>query len=174
MTEVARARTSPLDGKSFFIAGLMQGARTGSKLANQDYRKDLEQAIKSHCPNSPIKDPAKLMWQLNKSSRESIGEEHDLLKHKEIIDCRGLSPPLSELAGIFHKLTDIAAECDICVACLPNHEPSMGTAAEMYSAYRAGKTVVAITGMTQTLAILACSTIIVPTIGHFGDWLINE
>ncbi|WEV24373.1 hypothetical protein OYE22_03515 [Streptomyces sp. 71268] len=82
------------------------------------------------------------------------------------------SPPeLLALTATFHRLTRLAAESDVCVAWLPGHEPSMGTAAEMLSAHRAGRSVVAVTAMRQNLAVLACATVIVPGLDAFDAWL---
>ncbi|MFF5717201.1 hypothetical protein [Streptomyces buecherae] len=61
------------------------------------------------------------------------------------------------------------------MAWLPAHEPGMGMgmgmAAEMLSAHRAGRTVVAVTAMRQNLAVLACATLIVPGLDAFDAWL---
>ncbi|GGU09263.1 hypothetical protein [Streptomyces violascens] len=57
------------------------------------------------------------------------------------------------------------------MAWLPGHEPSMGTAAEMLSAYRAGRTVVSITAMCQNLAVLACPTVTLPDLPAFQERL---
>ncbi|MBC3991567.1 hypothetical protein H8N00_22340 [Streptomyces sp. AC563] len=57
------------------------------------------------------------------------------------------------------------------MAWLPGHEPSTGTAAEVLSAHRAGRTVVTVTALRQNLAVLACATVIVPDLDAFDAWL---
>ncbi|MDV9178010.1 hypothetical protein R6V09_48805 [Streptomyces sp. W16] len=47
----------------------------------------------------------------------------------------------------------------------------MGTACEMFSAWQAGRTVVAVTPMRQNLAVLACAHHVLPGLDAFEAWL---
>jgi hypothetical protein len=167
-THHASRRGAP---RSFFLAGVMQGARRGADLADQDYRATLRSLIQERFPDALIHDPGEVMWREMQHSRELIRDAHAALQNVGSIRREELTPPLQELVAMFHRLTQLAAESDVCVAWLPNHEPSMGTAAEMLSAWRAGSKVVAITGMRQNLAVLACSSMIVPDLDGFAAWL---
>lgn len=149
----------------------MQGARHGAELADQNYREVLRGMIQDRYPDAIVRDPAALMWIDTVHPRVEIRSAHAALANSPIVRRTALAAPVCELIDVFHRLTDLAGQSDVCVAWLPENEPSMGTAAEMLSAYRAGREVVAITPMRQNLAILACATLIVPTLQEFARWL---
>ncbi len=171
LTPPGRVRELP---RSFFIAGLMQGARRGSDLSSQDYRRTLTDLLLARFPQAVVYDPGEVMWREMAHSREAIRTEHAALASMPLILRRELPAPLVELTQTFHRLTHLAAESDVCVVWLPDHEPSMGTAAEMLSAHRAGRKVVSITDMRQNLAVLSCSDAIVPDVPAFEAWLDAE
>ncbi|MGN5636748.1 hypothetical protein [Streptomyces sp. AC154] len=160
--------------QSFFLAGTMQGARTGSNLVDQSYRAALAASIRARCPGAVIHDPGLLMAEWEAARPADIRAAHAGLTGTHPIHRSELAPELVDLTGMFHELTLLAARSDVCVAWLPGHEPSMGTAAEMLSAYRAGRTVVSVTAMRQNLAVLACSTVILPDLAAFAQWLDRE
>ncbi|MEV5975421.1 hypothetical protein [Streptomyces sp. NPDC052114] len=172
-TETTATGLPPLPGTapSFFLAGTMQGARTGSNLIDQSYRAALTSAIRAHRPDAVIHDPGVLMAEWEAAHPADIRAAHARLTAVRSVHRAELAPELVDLTEMFHELTLLAARSDVCVAWLPGHEPSMGTAAEMLSAYRAGRTVVAITAMRQNLAVLACSTVILPDLPAFTQWL---
>ncbi|BFU45365.1 hypothetical protein [Krasilnikovia sp. MM14-A1004] len=156
---------------SFFLAGLMQGARPGADVADQDYRQRLHEVIKLHRPDAVVHDPVEILIGWFAADEGRIRGAHAALADQPVIRRDRLDPAVLELIEGFHKLTELAAASDVCVAWLPGREPSMGTAAEMQRAYLAGRTVVAVTEMRQTLAILACSTVILPDFAAFAQWL---
>lgn len=162
--------TSPAPG-SFFLAGVMQGARGGRDLADQSYRPTLAKVIRRRFPDAVVHDPAERMWDNLQTSRERIREAHSALLRSPVVARYALDPALLELTQIFHRQTALAGTCDVCVVFLPDNEPSMGTAAEMLTAFNAGRFVVAITGMRQNLAVLACSHLIVDSVESFDEWL---
>ena len=161
----------PSSRPSFFVAGVMQGSRAGAELADQGYRPRLTAVIRERFPDADVIDPGVVMWQELRVPRHELGQAHArLLERPEVLQA-SFEAPVRELVRVFHHLTDLAAAADVCVAWLPEHEASMGTAAEMYAAHRAGRAVVAITPMRQNLAVLACTTAIVPDIEAFARWL---
>ncbi|WP_369213815.1 hypothetical protein [Streptomyces flavofungini] len=157
--------------RSYFLAGTMQGARTGAHLTDQSYRELLTGALRARRPDAVINDPGVVMAEWLGSHPADVRAAHAALADRPILRHADLAPELRELTALFHRLTELAAESDVCVAWLPGHEPSMGTAAEMLSAHRAGRTVVSITDMRQNLAVLSCSTVILPDLAAFTDWL---
>ncbi|KOU35897.1 hypothetical protein [Streptomyces sp. WM6378] len=159
---------------SFFLAGTMQGARTGSNLVDQSYRAALTSTILDGRPDAVIHDPGALMAQWEAECQGDVRAAHAALSELPAVHRSELAPELLALTEMFHHLTRLAATSDVCVAWLPGHEPSMGTAAEMLSAYRAGRTVVSITAMCQNLAVLACSTVILPNLPAFREWLARD
>ncbi|GIE91937.1 hypothetical protein [Actinoplanes regularis] len=159
---------------SFFVAGLMQGARPGADLADQSYRQELREVIGRHRPDAVVSDPVELLLERFAGEVTRIRAAHAALAGQPVLRRDRLDPVVLELIDAFHEMTELAAASDVCVAWLPGREPSMGTAMEMYRAYLAGRTVVAITEMRQTLAILACSTVILPDLAAFEEWLVAE
>ncbi|WP_454908977.1 hypothetical protein [Variovorax gossypii] len=170
-TRISGLQMLPPHPRSFFLAGVMQGARGGRDLADQSYRPAIARAIRRHFPNAVVHDPAERMWDNLQTSRERIREAHTALLQTPKVARSDLDPALLELTQIFHRQTAMAGNCDVCVVFLPNNEPSMGTAAEMLTAHNAGRFVVAITRMRQNLAVLACSQLIVESMETFENWL---
>ncbi|MFJ6793261.1 hypothetical protein [Streptomyces sp. NPDC091268] len=157
--------------RSYFLAGVMQGARGGADLADQGYRDVLRRTILASRPDAVVHDPDVLMREWIGDQEQPIRAGHAALAATPEVYRATLDPAVRVLTSTFHRLTELAAESDVCVAWLPDHEPSMGTAAEMLSAHRGGATVVAVTGMRQNLAVLACSDVILPDLAAFGRWL---
>ncbi|MEV8533626.1 hypothetical protein [Streptomyces sp. NPDC051211] len=157
--------------RSYFLAGVMQGARGGAVLADQGYRDRLRRTILEHRPDAVVHDPELLMREWIGAHEQAIRAGHAALADTPEVHRAALDPAVTLLTDTFHRLTEVAAESDVCVAWLPDHEPSMGTAAEMLSAHRAGTTVVAVTAMRQNLAVLACSDVILPDLAAFARWL---
>ncbi|WP_413805557.1 hypothetical protein [Streptomyces sp. OE57] len=164
----------PPGARSYFLAGLMQGGRTGDELADQSYRERLRTLILAHHPDATVHDPIVLMRQWLGADEDVIRKAHAALADTPEVHRDRLAPELLPLIETFHRLTFLAADSDVCVAWLPGHEPSMGTAAEMLTAHRAGTTVVAITPMRQNLAVLACSSVVLPDLASFERWLVAD
>ncbi|RZU54513.1 hypothetical protein EV385_6464 [Krasilnikovia cinnamomea] len=156
---------------SFFLAGLMQGSRDGNDTADQSYRGDLRDLILAHRPQATIFDPGELMAQWLSADADELRRSHGELATASVLTRTRLAPPVNRLITTFHDLVGLAATADVCVAWLPGHEASMGTAVEMYAAHQAGRHVVAITEMRQNLAVLATATHIVPTLAAFAELL---
>ncbi|MFI0450307.1 hypothetical protein [Actinomadura sp. 6N118] len=157
--------------QSFFLAGVMQGARSGAAYADQGYRGALRTEIARYRPDAVVHDPFDLMRDWIGAQEQLIRREHAELADRPIVQRDKAGPGLTALIDTFHRLARTAAASDVCVAWLPEHEPSMGTAVEMHSACLADRTVVAITQMRQNLAVLACTSVILPDLEAFGDWL---
>ncbi|MEV6683373.1 hypothetical protein AB0N09_41965 [Streptomyces erythrochromogenes] len=169
MTALEAPDAPPL-ARSYFLAGTMQGARTGSDLVDQTYRERLTAALLARRPGAVVNDPGVVMAEWL-AAHPGARPAHAALADRAVLHHDRLAPELRELTVLFHRLTELAAASDVCVAWLPGHEASMGTAAEMLSAHRAGRTVVSITDMRQNLAVLSCSTVILPDLDAFTDWL---
>lgn len=160
-----------MDTFSVFIAGTMQGSRKGSDQIVQDYRSEIERLVKETYSQAVINCPLKIMAAKLWADEAGIRASHQALGKVACIETESFDQHLKKLTGTFHELVDISASSDICIAFLPNHEASMGTAAEMFAAYRAGKIVITITEMTQNLAVMSCSSFIIPTLSHLSGAL---
>ncbi len=109
-----------------FIAGVMQGARLDAQIQEQDYRLTIVHSIEKHIPEAQITDP----WALNPNSVD-YGEER--------------------ARETFHTMTAQAGKADLLIAYLPT--VSMGTAMEMWEAYRSGTYIIAVTPHVHHWAI---------------------
>ncbi|NQT16325.1 MAG: hypothetical protein HQ582_26445 [Planctomycetes bacterium] len=110
----------------FFIAGVMQGSHTEAVVHDQDYRQRITQLIHTHFPEADVYDPR--------------------ANHSSSID---YDDPTGRSVFLHHNA--MCAEVDVLLAFLP--EASMGTAIEMWEAYRHGAAVFAISPMQHNWAV---------------------
>jgi len=123
-----------------FIAGIMQGSREDKSICEQSYRQTIAEAILARYPAVEIVDPFAL-------HPDSVGYEPD--------DGR----------RTFFDMNDLAAEADLLVAYAP--EASMGTAIEMWQAYRAGAPVLTISPMAENWVVKFLSARVFPAMADF-------
>jgi nucleoside 2-deoxyribosyltransferase len=114
-----------------FISGVMQGSIDGRGIENQGYRQQIGALLRAWNPEVEIIDPLKL-WP------DSVS--YDMDKARDTL-----------LEAI-----DLAANADAVVAYLPT--ASMGTALEMWGAYKAGVPVYTITDLRFNWAVHTMST----------------
>jgi hypothetical protein len=110
----------------FFLAGIMQGSHLASAIHNQDYRTGLTALLRAHFPDAEVYDP----W-----ADHSGSLDYD--------DDRG--------RRVFLDHNRLAGEVDVLVAYVP--EASMGTAIEMWEAWRHGRAVVTISPLKHNWAV---------------------
>lgn len=122
----ARNRTGALAPARVFLAGVMQGSHQEAVLHGQEYRQELVQLLKRHFPTAEVYDPLA-------GHRQSLGYD----------DARGRE--------VFLAHNAMCAEADLLIAYLPT--ASMGTAIEMWEAFRHGGMVVSISAMEHNWAI---------------------
>jgi hypothetical protein len=156
---------------SFFLAGTMQGSRAGAEELDQTYRVRLKDLIQTYYPGSTVYCPKELMRHWLWRDATLIQQSHAGLAHERVILREAYDPPLLRLTHTFAALARLAGQVNVVVAYVPDHEASMGTAVEMWSAWQNNKTVVAITPMKQNLAVLSCASVIVPTVDDFEQLL---
>ncbi len=114
----------------FFLAGIMQGSHVGPLLHHQDYRKRITDVLKEHFPKCRIVDPQ--------------GDHPNSLDYD---DATGRE--------VFMHHNRLCRDVDVLIAFVP--EASMGTAIEMWEAYRHDKVVLAISPLAHNWAIKFCS-----------------
>jgi hypothetical protein len=127
-----------------FIAGVMQGVRTDHLIDDQDYRLRIAATLQESVPGVEIVDP----WLLNPNS-----VYYETERARET----------------FLAMTDAAAEADVLIAYLPR--PSMGTAMEMWSAFRAGRHIIAVTPMRHHWAIRFTANQIYPDLESLLEYI---
>lgn len=110
----------------FFLAGIMQGSHRGAVLHDQDYRGRLRDLLQKHLPGADVYDP--------------------LADH-------GQSLGYGEAKGrqVFFHHNRMCGETDVLLAFVP--EATMGTAIEMWEAYRHGRIVVCISPLVHNWAV---------------------
>jgi len=127
-----------------FIAGIMQGSRQDRFIEDQAYRQAIAAAVRSYDPAAEIVDPIEIH-----PSAVDYGED--------------------QAKATLVELAELACRADLVVAYAPR--ASMGTAVEMWEAFRAGVPVVAITPMTANWVILYTAAVVVPDLDAFQEWV---
>lgn len=128
----------------FFIAGIMQGSYVDKVLYNQDYREAIRQIIAEHFPEAEIFDP--------------------LAEHRQSLD---YDRPTGQQVFWGHNF--LCRHVDVLVAYLP--EASMGTAIEMWEAYRHGAVVLSISPMRRNWVVRFLSHAIYANLEEFTEAL---
>jgi hypothetical protein len=109
-----------------FLAGIMQGSHTAKALHDQDYRTEIKRLLCEHFPDADVYDP-------RADHQESLG--YGAAQGREV----------------FFRHNELCREIDVLLAYVP--EASMGTAIEMWEAYRHGAAVIAVSPMKHNWAI---------------------
>ena len=113
-----------------FLAGIMQGSIVHDDVHEQSYRCYLSTLLASHVPGVDVFDP----WA---TYPDSLG--YDDVRVQEVL-----------VANI-----DRAAACDLVIAYLP--QASMGTALEIWEAWRAGVPVIVISPLAMNWVVRTCA-----------------
>lgn len=113
-----------------FLAGIMQGSNAHDGVHAQGYRAVLARALAAHLPDVEVFDP----WAVYPDSP---------------------SYPDDQVRTVLVANIQEAASCDLVIAYLP--QASMGTALEMWEAWRAGVPVIAITPLAANWVVRTCA-----------------
>jgi len=127
-----------------FIAGVMQGSRLDDQRHDQDYRKQIIEALDEHVPDARITDP----WSLEPEST---------------------SYDATRLREAFLKNTVLAGEADLLIAYLPH--ASMGTAIELWTAYHNRAYIVAVTPMTHNWVVQITADEVLPDLDSLLEYI---
>ena len=123
-----------------FIGGVMQGSRRENTIDAQDYRQLIGQCLRSHLSNVEVIDPFEL-------HPNSVAYDTDEARRTLIV------------------LAQTAGWADAAVVFLP--EASMGTALEMWEAYRGGKPIFAISPLIYNWVVRCLATRVFAGIEEF-------
>ncbi|MCE9548515.1 MAG: hypothetical protein K8T25_23820 [Planctomycetia bacterium] len=118
-----------------FLAGIMQGSHRTAVLHDQHYRGRLKQLLIAHLPGADVYDP--------------LADHANSLEYGEMLG-----------REVFFHHNRLCGEVDVVLAFVP--EASMGTAVEMWEAYRHGRIVISISPLTHNWAIRFLSDIVYP------------
>lgn len=129
-----------------FLAGIMQGSHAGVEMHPQTYRRELRQLLERHLPAAEVYDP--------------LGD-HEL----------SLDYDYERGRSVFLHHNRMCGETDVLVAFVP--QASMGTAIEMWEAWRNGKIVVAISPLAHNWTVKFCSHVLYPDLAAFERELVS-
>jgi hypothetical protein len=124
----------------FFLAGIMQGSHLGAVLHHQGYRQRMIDLVARHFPAAKIYDP--------------LADHGNSLAYTDDFG-----------REVFFRHNRMCGEVDVVVAFVP--EASMGTAIEMWEAWRHGRVVIAVSPLAHNWTIRFCSHAVYPDIESF-------
>jgi hypothetical protein len=114
-----------------FLAGIMQGSNAHDGVHEQTYRQVLTDLLFAHVPGVTVFDP----WAVYPDSPHYADDR---------------------VRTVLVANVEEAARCDLVITYLP--QASMGTALEMWEAWRAGVPVIAITPLAANWVVRACAS----------------
>jgi hypothetical protein len=123
-----------------FLAGIMQGSHLGAILHHQGYRERLKALLAQHLPGANVYDP--------------LADHSNSLEYEE-----------DQGRRVFLYHNQLCGEVDVLLAFVP--EASMGTAIEMWEAYRHGRVVVTISPLEHNWAVKFLSNLIYADVESF-------
>ena len=127
-----------------FLAGIMQGSFENDVLHPQDYRARIKELLRKYVPGVSVYCPV---------------ENHP----------KSLGYSAEKGRQVFFDHLEMAASCDVLLAYLP--EASMGTAVEMWEAYKNGRVVLAVSSMGTNWTVKFLSTQILKDIDELERFL---
>lgn len=128
----------------FFLAGIIQGSIHGDDIHSQDYRERIKEIICQSIPDADVYCP--------------IENHPNSLRYDD-----------GYAREVFLGHIDQGAEADVLVAFLP--EASMGTAVEMWEAWKSGRVVISVTPMGLNWTVKFLSTRICETLEEFEEFV---
>ncbi len=123
-----------------FLAGIMQGSHLGAVMHYQGYRAQLRELLQQHLPGADVYDP--------------------LADHQLSLD---YSDEQGRDVFLFHNR--LCSQVDVLIAFVP--AASMGTAIEMWEAWRSNRVVIAISPLTLNWTIKYCSHLVYADLESF-------
>lgn len=127
-----------------FLAGIIQGSLQEAKIHGQDWRDPIKTLLAEYFDDVEI--------------------YCHFSRHPNSI-----SYELPEIRGTFQQGLEMACESDLVIAYLPS--ASMGTAIEIYEAFKRGSKIVAISPMVPNWVLRIYSHAIVENIEEFSDFV---
>ena len=137
---VGGADQSSSEAWRIFIGGIMQGSRRENTIDTQDYRQLIGQCLRRHLPNVEVIDPAEL--HPNSVTYDTEDARRTLI-----------------------AMAQLASHADAVVVFVP--EASMGTALEMWEAYRSEKPIFAISPLVYNWVVRCLATRVFANIEDF-------
>jgi hypothetical protein len=130
-----------------FLAGIMQGSHLGAVMHHQGYRSRLRELLQKHLPEANVYDP--------------------LADHEQSLD---YEPDQGRAVFLHHN--QMCSKTDVLMAFVP--EASMGTAIEMWEAWKNGRIVISISPLSHNWAVRFCSHLLYPDVESFETDLASD
>ena len=127
-----------------FIAGIMQGSREDHLIAAQDYRTLIAQTLAENVKDITVVDPLSL-------DPDSVNYDRERARHT------------------FLTNTALAAEADVLIAYLP--QASMGTAIEMWTAFKASVPIISVSSLKHNWVIGVTSDLTLPDLESLIEYI---
>jgi nucleoside 2-deoxyribosyltransferase len=127
-----------------FISGIMQGSRVDGKIDSQGYRHEIARMLRRHVPEVEVLDPFEL-------HPDSVTYGPEQAKQTLL------------------ELIALAGQADVLVAYVPS--ASMGTAIEMWSAYRSSVPVYTICPLADNWVVRSLSERVFPDMAAFAAFV---
>jgi hypothetical protein len=129
-----------------FLAGIMQGSHLAATIHNQDYRARIKRLLAEHLPAAEVYDP--------------FADHTDSLNYD---DQRGRE--------VFFHHNALCGQVDVVLAFAP--EASMGTAIEMWEAYRSGRAVIAVSPLKHNWTVKFLSHVLYDDIEELEEAIVS-
>ena len=127
-----------------FIAGIMQGSREDHLIDDQDYRTLIAQTLAENVRDVAVVDPLSL-------DPDSVNYDRKRARRT------------------FLTNTELAAEADLLIAYLP--QASMGTAIEMWTAFKARVPIIAVSSLKYNWVISVTSDLTLPDLESLIEYI---
>ena len=124
-----------------FLAGIIQGSLVEAEITSQDWREPIKRVLAEHLPHADV---------------YCHYSEHP----------NSITYELPDIHATLAEGMARAGACDVLIAYVP--EASMGTAIEMYEAWRGDAAIVTITALAANWVIRAYSDRVVPDLDAFA------
>jgi hypothetical protein len=154
--------------KVFSIIGPIQGDNERGVIDNQAYRNSISELLRSYLPSWTEYEPHTEVMKKGKALAERGMAPLEPTPYEGVFTPRKL---LREVSADFLEATRKVGSSDLVVCHLPGRKLSMGTAMELYSSKLHGAKVIAITDLTDNLALLSTVDVFVKDRGQLGNAL---
>lgn len=159
---------------TFFLAGTVQGSRTGHTTVDQSYRNELRRVVLKHFPDAVVRCPLSMLHARYSEKVEELAAMFSSLSTDRPLQRSDYPEDVASVVASFCEFVELAGECDVLIAYLPGCEASMGTAMELWSAFKRNRIIIVISSMTQHLAVLSAATLLVGSIDALDQVLKDQ
>lgn len=156
-----------------FISGIMQGGAKEMKVSDQSYREGITKILLEYYEDAQIIDPLDFMVTRFGQKQGELFSLFQNLNSQNVIYKESLPIEALEVTNAFNEIMDLVISSDILIAFL-GEKTSMGTAMEIWQAYKNRIPIITITSLKHNLSILSTSTLICETLDDFKEVISSQ